>query len=112
MSGLALAFFLQKKGIKTTVIEASGRLGGRIYTVAGALGTPLELGATWFSNIHQHLPALTEELHLTKYPQYSEGISLFQTKSFEAPQKCSSHLHCRHRLVKYFPLFKPGWPAL
>jgi monoamine oxidase len=87
LSGLALSFLLQKKGIRSTILEASGRLGGRIHTVAGALGTPLELGATWFSGIHQHLPALLEELQLTKYPQYSEGISLFQTKSFEAPQQ-------------------------
>lgn len=39
------------------------------------------------SDIHQHLLALKEELRLTKYPQYSEGISLFQTKSLEAPQQ-------------------------
>ena len=87
LSGLALAFFLQKKDIKATILEASGRLGGRIYTIAGSLGTPLELGATWFSGIHVNLLDLIQELNLTKYPQYSGGISLFQTKSFEPPQK-------------------------
>jgi monoamine oxidase len=51
------------------------------------LGTPLELGATWFSDIHISLLELIEELGLIKYSQYSEGISLFQTKSFEPPQK-------------------------
>ncbi|MDJ1469268.1 flavin monoamine oxidase family protein [Xanthocytophaga flava] len=87
LSGLALAFFLQKKGMEATVLEASDRLGGRIHTVTGLLGTPLELGATWFSDLHIHLLGLIEELGLTKYPQYSEGIALFQTKSFEPPQK-------------------------
>lgn len=51
------------------------------------MGTPLELGATWFSDMHPSLLALVEELGLQKYPQFSKGISLFQTKSFEPPQK-------------------------
>ena len=46
----------------------------------------MELGATWFSDVHTHLLALLAELGLTHYPQFSGGISLFQTKSFEPPQ--------------------------
>ena len=53
----------------------------------GIHGTPLELGATWFSNLHVSLSELIDELGLIKYPQYSGGISLFQTKSFEPPQE-------------------------
>ncbi|ANH80859.1 amine oxidase [Niabella ginsenosidivorans] len=87
LSGLTLACFLQKKGIEAVILEASERPGGRIHTVTGSLDTPLELGATWFSDIHVHLLELIEELGLTRYPQYSEGISLFQTKSFEPPQQ-------------------------
>lgn len=87
LSGLALAYFLQKKGIAATVLEGAERLGGRIHTAAGALGTPLELGATWFSDMHPQLLSLIEELGLKKYPQFSEGISLFQTKSFEPAQQ-------------------------
>lgn len=87
LSGLTLAYLLSKKNIKATVLEASPRLGGRIQTVKGALGTPLELGATWFSDVHFHLLSLMKELGLQKYPQFSKGISLFQTKSFEPPQK-------------------------
>ncbi|GAB3765107.1 flavin monoamine oxidase family protein [Spirosoma pomorum] len=55
--------------------------------MAGALSTPLELGATWFSDRHPQLLALIEELGLGTFPQFSEGISLFQTKSFEPAQK-------------------------
>ncbi|MBO9618634.1 MAG: FAD-dependent oxidoreductase [Niabella sp.] len=87
LSGLTLAFLLQKKGSEAIIIEASDRLGGRIQTVTGALGAPLELGATWFSEAHINLLELINELGLTKYPQHSEGISLFQTKSFEPPQQ-------------------------
>lgn len=87
LSGLTLAYLLSKRNINTTILEASSRLGGRIQTVKGVLGTPLELGATWFSDTHPRLISLIDELGLKKYPQFSNGISLFQTKSFEPPQK-------------------------
>lgn len=87
LSGLTLAYLLSQRSIKTTVLEASDRLGGRIQTVKGVLETPLELGATWFSTMHTNMICFLDELGLHKYPQFSEGISLFQTKSFEPPQK-------------------------
>ncbi len=87
LSGLTLAYLLSKKNINATVLEASSRLGGRIQTTKGALLTPLELGATWFSDMHPNLLSLIDELGLQKFPQFSKGISLFQTKSFEPPQK-------------------------
>ena len=62
LSGLTLAYLLSKRNIKATVLEASARLGGRIQTIKGALETPLELGATWFSDMHPHLLSLIEEL--------------------------------------------------
>ncbi|MCZ2101840.1 MAG: FAD-dependent oxidoreductase [Chitinophagales bacterium] len=83
LSGLTLAYLLSKRNIKATILEASDRLGGRIQTIKGNLETPMELGATWFSDMHPNLLALIDELGLQKYPQFSKGISLFQTKSFE-----------------------------
>ncbi|WP_242917334.1 flavin monoamine oxidase family protein [Pontibacter liquoris] len=87
LSGLTLAYLLAEKNVETLVLEASPRLGGRIQTVKGNLGTPMELGATWFAEKHCHLSTLIEELQLQKFPQFSKGLSLFQTKSFEPPQK-------------------------
>jgi monoamine oxidase len=87
LSGLSLAYFLSKSNIETKILEASPRLGGRIQTIKGTLDTPLELGATWFSEMHQNLLSLINELGLEKYPQFSKGTSLFQTKSFEPPQE-------------------------
>lgn len=87
LSGLTLAYLLSKKNINTTVLEASSRLGGRILTIKGTRETPLELGATWFSEMHPNLIRLIKELELKKYPQFSKGVSLFQTKSFEPPQE-------------------------
>lgn len=86
LSGLTLAYLLQKKGINTTILEASQRLGGRIQTIKGPLGTPLELGATWFADKHLNFLSLINELGIQKFPQYSKGITIFQTKSFEPPQ--------------------------
>jgi len=87
LSGLTLAYFLSKKGIQPTILEGSDRIGGRIQTLRGALDTPLELGATWFSDMHPNVQSLIAELRLQSYPQYASGISLFQTKSFEPPQQ-------------------------
>lgn len=87
LSGLTLAYLLAQRNIHATVLEGSSRLGGRIQTIKGVMETPLELGATWFSDLHPNLLALIDELGLIKYPQFSKGISLFQTKSFEPAQK-------------------------
>lgn len=87
LSGLTLAYLLSKRDIQAKVIEASSRLGGRIQTINGTFETPLELGATWFSDIHQNLHTLINELGLKKFEQFSNGKSLFQTKSFEPPQE-------------------------
>ncbi|HKL34773.1 MAG TPA: NAD(P)/FAD-dependent oxidoreductase [Salegentibacter sp.] len=87
LSGLTLAYKLSQKNIRANVLEASSRIGGRIQTIQGSLDTPLELGATWFSEMHPNLLSLIEELGLKKYPQFSKGKSLFQTKSFEPPQE-------------------------
>ena len=82
LSGLTLAYLLSKSKYNVTILEASRRLGGRIQTKMGKLETPLELGATWFSDIHQNLLALLDELGVNRFFQFSKGISLFQTKSF------------------------------
>lgn len=86
LSGLTLAYLLSTSKYKVTILEASHRLGGRIHTKMGKLETPLELGATWFSDIHQNLSVLLDELGINRFFQFSKGISLFQTKSFEPAQ--------------------------
>lgn len=87
LSGLTLAYYLSKENVELTVLEASSRLGGRIQTIIGENDTPMELGATWFSAVHTTILSLLIELGLEKYPQFSKGKSLFQTKSFEPPQE-------------------------
>lgn len=87
LSGLTLAYLATQRNFQVTVLEATGRLGGRIYTISGARDTPLELGATWFSDQHPEFMQLASELGLVKFTQYDKGKTLFQTKSFEPPQR-------------------------
>lgn len=87
LTGLYLSYLLKQRDIECLVLEGSSRLGGRIHTVKGSLDTPLELGATWFSDLHVNLLKLINELGLRKFPQFSQGISLFETKSFAPAQE-------------------------
>lgn len=87
LSGLTLGYHLQKANIPFTILESQNRLGGRIQTIKGKINTPMELGATWFATYHNNLINLLKELNIEFFPQNTEGISLFQTRSFEPAQK-------------------------
>jgi monoamine oxidase len=87
LSGLCTAYELQKAGINFKILEAQDRLGGRIKTITGQQNTPMEMGATWFGNEHIHLLELLSELNIGYFEQHTEGISLFETMSFEPPQQ-------------------------
>lgn len=89
LSGLTLAYLLSQHQISPILLEASPRIGGRIQTIQGSLGTPLELGATWMTTEHHRLQSLMSKLGLDKHPQLSKGISLFETSSEQATQKFS-----------------------
>jgi monoamine oxidase len=87
LSGLSTAYQLKKRGVRFKVLEAQDRLGGRIQTIQGNHNTPMEMGATWFGKEHVHLAALLTELNVGYFEQFTEGIALFETMSFEPPQQ-------------------------
>lgn len=87
LTGLTVAYLLQKKGIEIQILEANSRIGGRIETISGICGVPIEMGGTWFGKQHQNLLALIKELELSYFKQHTSGISLFETMSFVPPQK-------------------------
>jgi monoamine oxidase len=87
LSGLATAYQLKKAGTSFKVLEAQNRIGGRIQTIHGKLNTPMEMGATWFGKEHVDLTALLSELNIGYFEQFTEGICLFETMSFEPPQQ-------------------------
>ncbi len=86
LSGLATAYYLKKHGIDCKILEAQDRIGGRIHTIFGSNQTPMEMGATWFGQQHRELLYLLYALSLPYYEQHNDGISLFESFSFEAPQ--------------------------
>ncbi|MEM6704677.1 MAG: FAD-dependent oxidoreductase [Acidobacteriota bacterium] len=66
MAGLTAASGLAREGVGVTVLEARDRIGGRVLT-ADALGTPVDLGATWIHGPDGNpLSALADELGMER----------------------------------------------
>ncbi len=87
LSGLLIAKRLKEHGFSISVLEARNRLGGRIYTKLAAKETPVELGATWFGNQHQHVINLLKELNIEYFEQFMTGTALFEAFSMAPPQQ-------------------------
>lgn len=86
LSGFSAAFYLNKAGIKPLVLEARARTGGRVLTIAAGNDTPVEMGATWFTDKHLHLLALLKELDLQFFTQYQKGVGIFENSLSEETQ--------------------------
>ncbi|MBB6463487.1 flavin monoamine oxidase family protein [Flammeovirga kamogawensis] len=87
LSGVLTAYRLYQKGQEAIILEASDRLGGRIKTIHSENGTPLEMGATWFTSQHLQLIQLIRELGLKGFKQFSKGPLFFQATPTTPPQK-------------------------
>ena len=63
VAGLAATAALRRRGVSVTLIEASGRIGGRAHTTHPALlGTWFDHGASWLHAAHRNpLAALAQE---------------------------------------------------
>lgn len=79
LSGLLTGYRLKKEGIPFKILEARNRVGGRINTVYGTNNTPVEMGATWFTNQHKHLFALLEEFEIDYFQQHMDSNVFFQS---------------------------------
>lgn len=66
IAGLTAGYRLQQAGVAVDIIEATGRLGGRIRTQTKALGTviPAEMGGEFIDSSHKNLLDLAKELDL------------------------------------------------
>ncbi|MFY0593712.1 flavin monoamine oxidase family protein [Roseivirga sp.] len=69
LSGLTTAYQLNKAGYKCLVLEARALPGGRIKTLDG----PIEMGATWLGNQHEHLRRLLQEMKVELFEQFTDG---------------------------------------
>lgn len=79
-SGLAAAYKLKKAGVKTTVLEARNRVGGRVFShqpIKGESQT-IELGAEWVGASHERVIELCKEFDLTLFDNRFETDLIYR----------------------------------
>ncbi len=86
LSGLYIGYQLKKAGFSIKILEASDRLGGRIFTKK-THNTNVELGATWLWKYNKELLTLCKELKITLFEQNMTGDALFEAMSANLPQR-------------------------
>jgi monoamine oxidase len=86
LTGLTLAYFLQKRNISVKIIEARERVGGRIYTKEQTNTTSQEMGATWLNKQHTSLWTLLNELNLRTFEQLMDKDAIYEPSSMSPPQ--------------------------
>ncbi|MEM9824053.1 MAG: NAD(P)/FAD-dependent oxidoreductase [Bacteroidota bacterium] len=98
LTGLALANLLNEKGLKTTIIEARNRPGGRIWTHHNKEQAPIEMGATWFGEKHRHINALLAKLNIPSFIQKLGSKAIYEPISTQP-----------HKLVTLPPNSDPSY---
>jgi monoamine oxidase len=86
LAGLTTAYLLEKESYAPVILEARDRLGGRIHTYRSKNLPPLEMGATWLGQKHEHLINLLEELDIGIYEQYMGATAYYEPISTSPPQ--------------------------
>lgn len=89
LTGLTLAYYLQKKGIKYQLLEARPRIGGRILTSYQKDAASLEMGATWLGKKHKELSNLLTDLDLEIFEQILGDRAIYEPISTSPPQLVS-----------------------
>jgi len=72
LAGLTIAHRLMGSGVDVIVLEAKGRVGGRLLNQTVG-GTVVDAGGSWVGPPQTAVLALIEELGLTTFPQHDEG---------------------------------------
>lgn len=86
LSGILTAYRLQNKGFDIEIIEARDRIGGRIHTIHSDTAQ-VEMGATWFNDVHINFRNLLKELEIEYFEQFMQGTSYFEPFSATAAQE-------------------------
>jgi len=86
LTGLTIAYLLQKENISVKIVEARNRLGGRINTIYGEKTPPIDMGATWVGKKHTALLDLLETLGIKVFDQLLGERAIFEPISTSPPQ--------------------------
>lgn len=109
LAGLTAAYQLRKAGLSPTVLEASNRPGGRVWTERQALGAGLiaERGGEWIEPEHGRIRSLAAALGVeleavaeTEPPQVWMGGALYPTSAVQSD------------LTALSPALKRDWQVL
>jgi monoamine oxidase len=75
IAGLNAAYQLKKAGVEATVFEARNRLGGRIFSVQGAVGDGLvtDLGGSFINSDHGDMLSLVDEFDLQLFDRLKDA---------------------------------------
>ena len=75
-AGLTAAWRLHEAGVSTVVLEASDRVGGRIWSESRRSGTVIDRGGAWFAPQHDAALSLAREMNVTTYKTWVRGAHL------------------------------------
>ena len=75
-AGLSAARALHQAGMSVVVLEARGRIGGRVWTDRLSDGTPVDRGAAWLAPRHDAVFGLAHELGVSTYKTWVKGSHL------------------------------------
>ncbi|MBW3659677.1 MAG: FAD-dependent oxidoreductase, partial [Actinobacteria bacterium] len=73
LAGLTAARRLVDAGRSVLVVEADGRVGGRVLNTALPDGQPIEIGGQWVGPTQDRVLALAREVGVATFPTYDEG---------------------------------------
>ena len=88
LSGLRCAQLVQERGVPCIVLEARGRVGGRLLSHRGPSEEAFDLGAAWvWPETQPRVVRLATRLGLELFPQHVEGFFQVERQRGEAPRR-------------------------
>jgi monoamine oxidase len=81
LSGLVAARQVARKGRSVLVVEARGRVGGRLLNHELKAGRVIEAGGAFVGPTQDHIKALASELGVATFPEYVKGKNVYLSAS-------------------------------